>query len=101
MPSGVVDKYILASLLFMCAQFAGVSSSAIAQTTRNIAVECDAFEKNPNGSWTLNRETTVSEGIYGFLLKPGTFRKEEKNVFGYDLISVLEKDCVKQKPNKK
>jgi hypothetical protein len=104
---GVVDKCVPASLLIMCAvcamcaQFAGMPSSANAQVTRNVAVECDAFEKNAIGSWTLNRETTVSEGIYGFILNPGTFRRNEKNVFGYDLIGVLEKDCVKVKPKKK
>jgi len=43
--------------------------------------------------------TTVNEGIYGFVLKPGTFQKNDANVFGYDLTRVLEQDCpiVRQK----
>ena len=59
-----------------------------------IEVDCHAFQKNSDGSWTLGHETTVNEGIYGLLLKPGTFRKNEANVFGYDLTRVLEQDCV-------
>jgi hypothetical protein len=92
---------ILAALLMLCALITCLSSSARAQITRNIAVECDAFQQNANGSWTLNRETTIDEGIYGFILKPGIFRKDEKNVFGYDLVGLLEKDCAKGKPKKK
>ena len=86
-----------AFLLMLCALIAGLPSSARAQTTRNISVECEAFQRNANGSWTLIRETTVNEGIYGFILKPGTFRRAEKDVFGYDLIGLLEKDCAKTK----
>ena len=59
-----------------------------------VEVDCHAFQKNSDGSWTLGHETTVNEGIYGLLLKPGTFRRNEANVFGYDLTRVLEQDCV-------
>jgi len=66
-----------------------------AQSMRsNVEVDCHAFQKNSDGSWTLGHETTVNEGIYGLLLKPGTFRKNDANVFGYDLTRVLEQDCV-------
>jgi len=43
--------------------------------------------------------TTVNEGIYGFVLKPGALQKNDANVFGYDLTRVLEQDCpiVRQK----
>ena len=87
-----------AFLLMSCALItliAALPSSTRAQTARHISVECEAFQRNANGSWTLNRETTVNEGIYGLVLKPGTFRTAEKDVFGYDLIGLLEKDCTK------
>jgi hypothetical protein len=58
-----------------------------------VEVDCSAFHRNDDGSWTLGRETTVNEGIYGLILKPGTFRRSDANVFGYDLIAVLERDC--------
>jgi hypothetical protein len=58
------------------------------------------FRKNPNGSWTLNRKTEVKQGIYGLLLEPATFRKNDIKVFGFDLTRVLEQNCV-QPTNKK
>jgi hypothetical protein len=58
-----------------------------------VEVDCGVFQRNLDGSWTLLHETTVNEGIYGFVLKPGTFQKNDANVFGYDLTRVLEQDC--------
>jgi len=58
-----------------------------------VEVDCGLFQKNKDGSWTLGRETTVNEGIYGLVIKPGRFRKDDANVFGYDLTRVLEQDC--------
>ena len=55
------------------------------------------------GTWTAPgpcvMSTTVNEGIYGFVLKPGALQKNDANVFGYDLTRVLEQDCpiVRQK----
>jgi hypothetical protein len=70
-------------------------SNPRAQALRSkIEVDCGVFQKNLDGSWTLPHETTVTEGIYGFLLKPGTFRKNDANVFGYDHTRVLEQDCL-------
>jgi len=58
-----------------------------------VEVDCGVFQKNRDGSWTLVHETTVNEGIYGLVIKPGTFHKNDANVFGYDLTRVLEQDC--------
>lgn len=72
-----------------------LSSPIDAQPLRSkVEVDCGVFQKNLDGSWTLRRETTVSEGIYGFVLKPGTFQKNDAKVFGYDLTHVLEQDCL-------
>lgn len=69
--------------------------NARAQPLRSkVEVDCGVFQNNSDGSWTLRHETTVNEGIYGFVLKPGTFRRNDANVFGYDLTRVLEQDCL-------
>ena len=49
-------------------------------------------EKNLDGFWTLRHETTVNEGIDGFVLKPGALQKNDANVFGWDLTRVLEQN---------
>jgi hypothetical protein len=73
----------------------GLPSILRAQPLRSkVEVDCGVFQKNLDGSWTLHDETTVNEGIYGFVLKPGTFRRNDANVFGYDLTRVLEQDCL-------
>ena len=73
----------------------GSQSNPLAQALRSkVEVDCGVFQKNLDGSWTLRHETTVTEGIYGFVIKPGTFRKNDANVFGYDLTRVLEQDCL-------
>jgi hypothetical protein len=73
----------------------GFQGDPRAQPLRSkVEVDCGVFQKNADGSWTLGHETTVNEGIYGFVLKPGTFRKNEANVFGYDLTRVLEQGCL-------
>jgi len=90
----------------VCATIASASLSALANSGQaqplnaKIDVECDAFQKNSDGSWTLNRKTVVNEGIYGQILEPRTFRKNDVNVFGFDLTRVLEQDCV-MPPKKK
>jgi hypothetical protein len=75
--------------------FLGLQSTLRAQPLRTtVEVDCGVFQKNLDGSWTLHEQTTVNEGIYGFVLKPGTFRRNDANVFGYDLTRVLEQDCL-------
>ena len=54
----------------------GSHSTPRAQPLRSkVEVDCGVLQKNLDGFWTLRHETTVNEGIYSFVLKPGTFRK--------------------------
>ena len=62
-----------------------------------LQVECEAFEKNSNGSWVLKRKTIVNHDIYGAILEPGSFRAGSTNVFGVDLTRVLDQNCVSKK----
>jgi len=88
-------KHAFASAVMWSMILAGLASSARTQPLNTvIEVECDAFRKNPNGSWTLSRKTQVKNGIYALLLEPATFRKNDINVFGFDLTRVLEQNCV-------
>ena len=58
----------------------GSQSNPLAQALRSkVKVDCGVFQKNLDGSWTLPHETTVTAGIYGFVLKPGDRSKERMN----------------------
>ena len=98
--SSVWEALMLATrflILFSMVQMIilGAQSNTRAQPLRSkVEVDCGVFHNNSDGSWTLRHETTVNEGIYGFVLKPGTFRRNDANVFGYDLTRVLEQDCL-------
>src|ERR1700682_4539128 len=93
--------HAFASAVMSAMILAGLASTARTQPLNTVVeVECDAFRKNPDGSWTLSRTTEVKQGIFGLLLEPATIRKNDKNVFGFDLTRVLEQNCV-QPANKK
>jgi hypothetical protein len=83
---------VISVVLTMIPDLQGTLRAQPLRTT--VEVDCGVFQKNSDGSWTLHDQTTVNEGIYGFVLKPGTFRRNDANVFGYDLTRVLEQDCL-------
>jgi hypothetical protein len=87
-------KYALVLTLAALALLSTVSGAIRAQPlNEKITVECDAFHRNADGSWSLSRQTDVNHGIYSEILKPRTYRSNEINVFGFDLTRVLEQDC--------
>ncbi len=91
----------LAQAVMALALLSAASGSVQAQPmNETITVECDAFHRNADGSWSLSRQTDVNDGIYSEILKPRTYRKNEINVFGFDLTRVLEQDCSRS-PHKK
>jgi len=65
-----------------------------------IEVECSAFRKNADGSWTLTRKTQVKYRIASIHLEEATFRKNEVRVFGAELTRVLEQKCADQSQSK-
>ena len=95
------SKHVYVSVAAASAILSTVAVSARGQPLNAvIEVECDAFRKNPNRSWTLSRRTQMKHGIYGQLLEPSTFQKNDIIVFGFDLTRILEQNCV-QSTNKK
>ena len=77
-----------------------LANSARAQSiSAAIRVECAAFKKNSNNSWTLKRKTVANYKIYGLILDPRDFRKNDINVFGADLAQILEQNCSQAERN--
>jgi hypothetical protein len=75
---------------------AAIPDAAGAQSTNAVVqVECAAFTKNSNNSWTLKRRTVANYEIYGLILDPRDFRRNDINVFGVDLTQVLDQNCSK------
>ncbi|MBW1998253.1 MAG: hypothetical protein JRJ29_09855 [Deltaproteobacteria bacterium] len=60
----------------------------------SVSVACEAFRKNPDGSWTSVQTTIIRAPIGEIRISPGmTFRKGAKLV-GVDVAALLEQDCL-------
>jgi hypothetical protein len=95
-------EYALVAALTALALLTAVPDSVQAQPlNEKVTLECDAFHKNADGSWSLSRKTDVNDGIYSEILEPRIYRKNEINVFGFDLTQVLEQDCSRPSQAKK
>jgi hypothetical protein len=58
-------EYDLVAALTALALLTAVPDSVQAQPlNEKVTIECDAFHKNADGSWSLSRKTDVNDGIY-------------------------------------
>lgn len=60
----------------------------------SVSVICEAFRKNPDGSWTSLQTTIIRAPIGEIRISPGmTFRKGAKLV-GVDVVAMLDQNCL-------
>ena len=52
-------------------------------------IPCDAFMRNPNGTWLTTRQVTVNEVTMG----AGALLRRGVSFNGYDLAALLEERC--------
>ena len=60
-----------------------------------VILPCDAFEKNPDGSWKSIRMTDVQVPLGSIRLSPGMSFIRERFFLGVDFVSLLEEQCSK------
>ena len=56
------------------------------------AVSRDAFQKNPDGSWTCIRNTDLKNAGSIIRIAPGMTFRESKPQWGMDVVEILEQD---------
>jgi hypothetical protein len=71
------------ALLFMTPQVFGQQS-----------IPCDAFMRNPNGTWLTTRQVTVNEVTMG----AGALLRRGVSFNGFDLAALLEERCRCREP---
>jgi hypothetical protein len=61
-------------------------------------VPCDAFSKNPDGSWTARRPVTVKIGSSSVTVNASTYGRNAINVNGVDFAGFLDASCSEPRP---
>jgi hypothetical protein len=69
----------------------GISSTGNVQ--REIAVPCQAFRKNEDGSWTSLQVTSLGVPMGEVRIQPGTTFKKGSKPWGVDIVEMLEQNC--------
>ena len=52
----------------------------------------DAYQKNPDGSWTCLKSTDIKHKGYTHRVNPGFVFRKGKTQWGIDVVSVLEQE---------
>lgn len=58
-----------------------------------IRVDCKAFRKNPDGSWTSVQVTDVYSGIGAIRICSDMTFKKGRTLCGIDIATVLDENC--------
>ena len=61
-------------------------------------VPCDAFRKNPDGSWTARHPVTVKIGPSSVTVNASTYGRNAINVNGVDFAGFLDARCSEPGP---
>ena len=56
-------------------------------------VACDAFQRGPNGSWTVLRPATISPNGVQLNLAPGETFAKSQFLYGIEVTTVLDRNC--------
>ncbi len=90
--SNAFKSYILAIFFIglLCIQ-----SGCKSKEKKAMPAYCDAFKKNPNGSWTSIGSTTI-EGNNGgpIIINPGVTFSKGVATNGVDLATLLDENCI-------
>ena len=56
-------------------------------------VACDAFQRGPNGSWTVVHSTTITPNGVQLNLAPGETFAKNQFIGGIEATTVLDRNC--------
>ncbi|AHK72199.1 hypothetical protein [Gluconobacter oxydans] len=68
-------------------------ASGPGEGTQKVPAFCEGFRKNPDGSWTVIHEMTISTNNGKIAIGPGLTISEGVSFFGVDIIGVLNRSC--------
>ena len=96
-----VSKMYLVALFVCFVWLASINKAAAQgrdtkQQPANTALSCDAFKKNPDGSWTATRAVTVKSGLWTVSVGADTtYAPKAINLNGVDFAEFLDTHCGK------
>jgi hypothetical protein len=62
---------------------------------QNITLSCEAFEKNPDGSWISTHVTDIQSPVGAIRIGPGLQFNKDRPIWGIDVVRLLEETCEK------
>jgi len=61
--------------------------------TENIKVLCEAYSRNPDGSWTAIKISDIQTPDKSIRVNPGILFKKDRTMWGIDVVRLLEEHC--------
>lgn len=59
---------------------------------KTVTLSRDAFQKNPDGSWTCIKNTDIIHDGCAYRVNPGFVFRKSRTQWGIDVVSILEQD---------
>ena len=90
---GRANPWVLSKTLFLGLVFTCVLNVPAAVAQETIAIPCDAFKKNADGSWNPTRELTFTSPKGPMTMRPGVSFRPGVPFSGVDMATVLDQLC--------
>ena len=70
--------------------------SGVTSMQQRPAIQCDAYQKNDDGTWTSIRNNDLQTPIGSVRINPGIVFKPGRIQWGIDVVKTLEDNCPPQ-----
>ena len=60
---------------------------------KSISIICEAFSKNPDGSWSSVQISDIQASGKAIRIPPGMIFNKNRQIWGIDIVEVLEETC--------
>jgi len=71
----------------------GAAMAQLQQPQQQQTIPCNAFQKNPDGSWSPTRQVTISGPNGQGTMNPGVSFRPGVAFMGIDMATALEQQC--------
>ncbi|HYZ39665.1 MAG TPA: hypothetical protein VE687_03460 [Stellaceae bacterium] len=85
--------HVLAAITLSLGCAVGAHQAAAQASLPDGPIACDAFQRGPNGSWTVLQPATISPNGVSLNLVPGETFAENQFLGGIEVTNVLDRNC--------